>query len=107
MEKKLLRNLKKIIKNNPHFKKDSRLFCCPTSGCTGFVEKDEEANVYGCSECGDEWKMVDKVYELIEKIIKKYPYRKKVYLKKGKIWKSIALGKIPKDYYDKVQEEDV
>lgn len=61
---------------------ETRLFCCPTTACIGFVEKDNEAKVYGCSECGKEWKNLKDIYIDIEKIITKYEYRKLVYKKK-------------------------
>lgn len=94
-----------IKKDIPIEIEDKRLFCCPTLSCIGFVEEDKEAKVFGCSECGSEWDKIEKVYVDIEKIIKQYPYRKEVYLKKNGIWKSIDLEKIPKKYYDKVQME--
>ena len=87
--------------------KDERLFCCPISGCIGFVEEDQLAKVFGCSECGTEWKKIEKIYTDIEKIVKKYPYRKKVYIKSGDVWISVPFSQIPSDYYKKVQKEKV
>ncbi|CAM3942712.1 CpXC domain-containing protein [Flavobacterium branchiophilum] len=84
---------------------DSRIFCCPITSCIGFVEKDYDANIYGCSECGTEWKNLKKINEDIDKIVQKYEYRKEVYKRKGKTWESIDLEEIPKDYYNKVQKE--
>jgi len=86
---------------------DDRLFCCPVSACIGFVEEDKDGKVFGCSECGTEWKNLDKVHQSIEKIIEKYPHRKKVYQKNGEQWKSISLDEIPKGYYSKVNNEKV
>ena len=95
------------LSNEKPKSKDARLFCCPVSACIGFVEEDKDAKVFGCSECGTEWKKIEKVYSEIDKIIKKYPYRKEVYIKGGDVWKSILFDKIPKDYYNKVQKEKV
>ena len=87
---------------------DSRLFCCPVEGCIGFVEEDEDVKgLYGCSECGTEWKSINAIYRDIEKIISKYPYREEVYKKSGNAFKSVPFDKIPKGYYSKVQKEDV
>lgn len=87
---------------------DNRLFCCPVEGCIGFVEEDEDIKgLYGCSECGTEWKSINAIYRDIEKIISKYPYREEVYKKSGNAFKSIPFDKIPKGYYSKVQKEDV
>lgn len=85
---------------------DNRLFCCPVEGCIGFVEEDEDIKgLYGCSECGTEWKSMDAIFKDIERIIKKYPYRKDVYIKEGNTFKSISFSNIPKGYYKKVQNE--
>lgn len=85
---------------------DNRLFCCPIEGCIGFVEEDEDIKgLYGCSECGTEWKSMDAIFKDIERIIKKYPYRKDVYIKEGNAFKSISFSNIPKGYYKKVQNE--
>ncbi|WP_316807397.1 hypothetical protein [Pedobacter agri] len=86
---------------------DDRLFCCPVSACIGFVEENKDAKVFGCSECGTEWRTLDKVHQSIEQIIEKYPHRKKVYQKNGEQWKSISLDEIPKGYYSKVNNEKV
>lgn len=83
---------------------DNRLFCCPIEGCIGFVEEAEDVKgLFGCSECGTEWKNMKAIYKDIEKIISKYPYRKEVYKKSGNAFKSISFDKIPDGYFSKVQ----
>ena len=87
---------------------DNRLFFFFVEGCIGLVEEDEDVKgLYGCSECGTEWKSINAIYRDIEKIISKYPYREEVYKKSGNAFKSVPFDKIPKGYYSKVQEEDV
>jgi uncharacterized Zn finger protein len=86
---------------------ENRIFHCPVSACIGFVEEDADAKVFGCSECGTEWNAIIKVYADIESIIKKYPYRKKVYLKLSDKWESIPFDETPSNYFDKVQREKV
>lgn len=88
--------------------KDTKLFFCPSPGCTGFVEEDpDHKGLYGCSHCSEEWHGLDEVYRAIGSIIEKYPYRKKVYLKRGKKYKSIAFDKEPDWYAEKVEEEEI
>lgn len=87
-------------------KLDERLFCCPISACIGFVEEDKDEHVFGCSECGTEWGGLKSVYSDIERILKKYPYRKEVYINRNRIWESIPIDNIPKAYYDMVQKEE-
>lgn len=87
--------------------KDNRLFCCPIEGCIGVVEEaDDVKGLYGCSECGTEWKSMNAIYKDIEKIILKYPYRKKVYKKSGNTFKSVPFDKVPGGYFSKVQDTE-
>jgi hypothetical protein len=86
---------------------DCRLFYCPTSRCTGFVEYDKENNIYECTECGSSWKNKKELFSDISKIVEKYSHRKNVYLKTKNGWKSIPVGSSPPDYYSKVQNDEI
>jgi len=85
---------------------DTRLFYCPTACCIGYVEYDEESNVYNCAECGSIWKNKDEVFNSISKIILKYPHRKTVYKKVKNGWKSIPIGTAPDSYFSEVQNNE-
>jgi len=86
---------------------DSRIFCCPTTSCIGFIEKEDGEDIFGCAECGTEWASLDNIYSEISKVIALYPYRQKVYIKDNEKYTAISFENIPKSYYKKVQTEKV
>ena len=60
----------------------------PISGSHGFVSfvDDGENKFYGCSETGAIWYDQENFFKEINNIIKKYPHRKKFYIKNGNKW---------------------
>lgn len=50
---------------------------CPVEGCYGLVSAVDD--FYGCGECGHVWRDKKLLYLEIMDIIKKYPYRARVY----------------------------
>jgi hypothetical protein len=85
---------------------DTRLFYCPSSCCTGYIEYDKERKMYNCAECGSKWKNKNEIYNSISAIIKKYKHRKVVYKKTKNGWVSIPIGTAPDEYYSKVQNDE-
>ena len=85
---------------------DTRLFYCPTPCCIGYVEYDEEMNVYNCAECGSIWKNKATIFDSISEIVLKYPHRKKVYKKMKNSWKSVPIETAPDSYFSKVQNNE-
>jgi hypothetical protein len=82
---------------------------CPVSACAGwvdFIDTDEDDGPYwGCGECGSIWYKQANLLKEIDKITKKFAYRKKCYRKvKGK-WAPADPDKIPDTYEERVERE--
>lgn len=86
--------VKKNIDNN---------FRCPIQGCHGHVVKIDD--FYGCGECGNTWHSEKELYNNIEKIIHKFPYRKSVYSCNQDNFVPISKQDEPSDYEDMVRKE--
>lgn len=75
---------------------------CPVEGCYGLVSKIDD--FYGCGECGHVWKNKKILHLEILDIIRKYPYRAKVYDFSNS--NDITSSKIePKYYKDMINKE--
>lgn len=82
---------------------ENQFLRCPTQGCYGFVVKIND--IYGCGECGNVWNNMHEVYTDISKIIKKYPYRKNVYIQDNNAYTPVDDDKEPDNYEDLVRQE--
>jgi DNA-directed RNA polymerase subunit RPC12/RpoP len=85
---------------------DNRLFYCPKSQCTGFVEYNNQNNIYECLDCGSFWETKQELYKSISEIVIKYSHRKEAYKKIKNGWKSIAIGTVSAKYYSKIQNDE-
>ena len=86
----------------------SRLLRCPVQECVGFVVeiRDKRRTVWSCGECGSVWRKLESVFREISEIVKKYPYRKRCYRKKGDVWVPATMSKEPANYDDLVEREE-
>ena len=81
-------------------------FRCPSKACSGFVSYiDETPPFWGCGECGNVWFSKSDLYHDIEQSIKKFPYRKKLYINKNGCYSPLPRNKEPKNYEDLVRSE--
>ena len=82
---------------------ENQFLRCPTQGCYGFVVKIND--IYGCGECGNVWNNMYEVYTDISQIIKKFPYRKNVYIQDNNTYAPVDDDKEPDNYEDLVRQE--
>ena len=81
---------------------------CPSKTCYGWaseVEESANSKFYGCGSCGSVWKTLPELFDAIERIISKYKYRKKVYVKSQNGWHGVELIDEPEEYEDSVISE--
>src|SRR5262249_48259982 len=81
---------------------------CPCRTCRGWVVKVEEyPNVFfwGCGECGNVWRDRSKLDEDISKIVKKYKYRRKSYVKLDDGWGPEPQDQEVRNYEERVESE--
>lgn len=82
---------------------------CPAPGCGGWVTlvcpSEGDKPFWGCGECGSMWYTESKLFEDIENIIKKYPYRKCSYIKEAGKYIPAALREENEHYDDLVEKE--
>ncbi|SHE69069.1 hypothetical protein [Chryseobacterium sp. OV279] len=79
---------------------------CPVSSCYGLISYvEDEKPFWGCGECGTVWFTQPDLFEAIEKSIEKYPYRAKVYTKKGNTFFPAPLENEPDNYEETVAKE--
>jgi hypothetical protein len=85
-----------------------RLLRCPVRGCTGFVVElnENRVAVWSCGECGSAWKRIESVYREIDKIVKKFPYRRKCYRKRKDAWMPAPARNEPSNYDERVEQEE-
>jgi hypothetical protein len=85
------------------------MYRCPVSGCTGWVNYVRAGRhkrpFWGCGECGSIWHRKAKLLSEIDKIIKKFPYRRKCYRKSKGAWHPADPDRIPDDYDERVEAE--
>ena len=88
-------------------KAEENLLRCPISHCIGLVcfIDSSPPHFWGCGECGHEWYKEEKLQKDISAIIKKYPYRKTCYVKKGKKWIGASATLLVKNYDSLVEKE--
>jgi len=95
--------------------KPSSLIRCPELFCYGDVVQNKASEVkhmhkidapcWSCGECGTVWTSREALGEQIERMMKKYPHRKKVYQKgKDGHWKAVYPEKNSEKYEDQVSE---
>lgn len=79
---------------------------CPNEACYGIVSFIAEKKLFwGCGECGEIWNDKSDLWKAIEKSIKKYPYRSKVYIKEGGNFIAVPLYDEPQNYEEMVEKE--
>jgi hypothetical protein len=82
---------------------------CPVSACAGWVSyvasNKKKGPFWGCGECGSIWFTKANLLKEIDKIIKKFAYRKKCYRKSKGEWVPAAPDKMPDDYEERVENE--
>jgi len=97
--------------------KPSSLLRCPALFCDGDVVQNKAGEIkhlhkiddpcWSCGECGEVWTSRDALDEQIERMMKKYPHRKKVYQKgKDGHWKAVYPEKNSELYEDLVSEKE-
>lgn len=95
--------------------KPSSLIRCPELFCYGHLIQNKAGEVkhlhkidapcWNCGECGAVWTSREALDEQIERMMKKYPHRKKVYQKgKDGHWKSVYPEKNSGKYEEQVSE---
>jgi hypothetical protein len=81
---------------------------CPCKTCTGHISYIEDsACFWGCGECGKTWSTIEALFDDIDKSIKKYPYRGKVYKKHQNrcSFAPVSTKMEPGNYEELVKEE--
>ena len=80
---------------------------CPVSHCDGWVEhvKWRAKKIWRCGECGGEWATQADLFAHLEAVMKRYPYRKKVYRRVKDGWESVKLTEEPSNYEERVYKE--
>jgi hypothetical protein len=93
---------------NAPIKKTGDGLRCPCKTCYGHISYVEDGTCFwGCGECGKTWNTIEALFGDIDKSIKKYPYRGKVYKKhKNKCYFTpVAAEKEPRNYEELVHKE--
>ena len=101
-------NATAIVAGNDGTVSSQPTYRCPVSCCVGwvdYVDNDKEAPFWGCGECGSIWYKQVELFKEIDKIVKKFSYRKKCYRKSKGTWLPADPNKIPEDYEERVEDE--
>jgi hypothetical protein len=82
---------------------------CPVPHCAGWAsyveDKGEGRSFWGCGECGSVWFDKKNLFRDIDAITKRFPYRKKSYIKQGTEWLPADPSKEDPRYEDRVEQE--
>lgn len=82
---------------------------CPVSGCSGWVNTVRPVGANkpfrGCGECGSVWRSESALFGAIQKIIRKYPYRKRSYREIAGAFSPTSLKQEIQGYEDLVEQE--
>ena len=81
---------------------------CPMSGCAGwvsYVTLKRRRPFYGCGECGCLWKTEADVFAAISAVVKRYPYRRKSYVRKDGRWLPGDPKKEARSYEERTERE--
>jgi hypothetical protein len=79
---------------------------CPVQTCAGVVSHvDDDPAFWGCGECGNAWFNLSDLDQAIDGIIKKFPYRKALYVQKDGHYLPAPGSKTPKNYAELVRSE--
>ena len=80
---------------------------CPVSKCDGslFFDEDEKGKYWACDTCDSSWFDTKNLNKEIEAIIKKFPYRKKLYRKTADGYEPVDWDPDDFKYCDMVQKE--
>ncbi|MDN5395687.1 MAG: hypothetical protein L0G39_16100 [Chryseobacterium sp.] len=90
----------------PKKKADEDGLRCPCNSCYGLLSYvDDSKPFWGCGECGTVWFSKADLFQSITNSIEKYPYRAKVYTKKGNNFHPVPLENEPENYEDVVAQE--
>jgi hypothetical protein len=88
------------------------LLRCPVVRCTGYVvdiedvEYDEKGDgVFGCGECGTEWRNEQELAASIEEAIRRFPHRAGCYRRERGHWVPSEEGPDDDDHEDIVETE--
>lgn len=74
-------------------------------GLVSYIENDDEASFYGCSETGAVWFTREAFHRDIEAVIRKYPHRSGFYRKVNNRWYPVAEE--PENIEELIDSEEV
>lgn len=84
---------------------------CPVAGCAGWVVDisdivvDSTPKRWGCGACSTTWIDDKSLFAAVKDIIRKFPHRAAVYVRKGSKWAGVSLSGEPRDYVAQVERE--